>query len=52
MVEVQKSVRGSQVFLIQPTSLPVDENLFELFLHNEAMPWPMVDTQPYSYAAM
>jgi ribose-phosphate pyrophosphokinase len=35
-VEVQKSGRGSQVFLIQPTCLPVDEKLFELFLMSDA----------------
>jgi ribose-phosphate pyrophosphokinase len=35
-VEIQKSVRGSQVFLIQPTCPPVDEHSFELFLLADA----------------
>ena len=35
-VEIQESVRGSDVYLIQSTSPPVDEHLFELFLLADA----------------
>ena len=35
-VELQQSVRGQDVYLIQPTSLPVDEHLFELLLMADA----------------
>ena len=35
-IEIQQSVRGCDVYLIQPTSPPVDEHLFELFLLADA----------------
>lgn len=35
-IEVQRSVRGSDVYLIQPTCPPVDEHFFELFLLADA----------------
>lgn len=35
-VEVQESVRGYDVYVIQPTSPPVDEHLFELLLMADA----------------
>jgi ribose-phosphate pyrophosphokinase len=35
-IEVQKSVRGSNVYLIQSTCPPVDEHFFELFLLADA----------------
>jgi ribose-phosphate pyrophosphokinase len=35
-IEVQDSVRGSDVYLIQPTCPPVDEHFFELFLLADA----------------
>ena len=35
-IEIQESVRGHEVYLVQPTSPPVDEHLFELFLMADA----------------
>jgi ribose-phosphate pyrophosphokinase len=35
-IEIQQSVRGCDVYLIQPTSPPVDEHFFELFLLADA----------------
>jgi ribose-phosphate pyrophosphokinase len=35
-IELQESVRGHDVYLVQPTSPPVDEHLFELFLMADA----------------
>jgi ribose-phosphate pyrophosphokinase len=35
-IEIQDSVRGCDVFLIQPTCPPVDEHFFELFLMADA----------------
>jgi ribose-phosphate pyrophosphokinase len=35
-IEIQQSVRGCDVYLIQPTSPPVDEHLFEIFLMADA----------------
>jgi ribose-phosphate pyrophosphokinase len=35
-IELQESVRGHAVYLVQPTSPPVDEHLFELFLMADA----------------
>ena len=35
-IEVQDSVRGCDVYLIQPTCPPVDEHFFELFLLADA----------------
>jgi ribose-phosphate pyrophosphokinase len=35
-IEVQRSVRGCDVYLIQPTCPPVDEHFFELFLLADA----------------
>jgi len=35
-IEIQQSVRGCDVYLIQPTCPPVDEHFFELFLMADA----------------
>jgi ribose-phosphate pyrophosphokinase len=35
-IELQESVRGHDVYLVQPTCPPVDEHLFELFLMADA----------------
>ena len=35
-IEIQRSVRGCDVYLIQPTCPPVDEHFFELFLLADA----------------
>jgi ribose-phosphate pyrophosphokinase len=35
-VQLQESVRGCDVFLVQPTCPPVNENLFELFIMIDA----------------
>ena len=35
-IELQESVRGQDVYLVQPTCPPVDEHLFELFLMADA----------------
>jgi len=35
-VEVQESVRGHNVYIIQPTCPPVDEHLLELLLMGDA----------------
>lgn len=35
-IDVQESIRGCDVYLIQPTSPPVDEHFFELFLLADA----------------
>ena len=35
-IEIQKSIRGCDVYLIQPTCPPVDEHFFELFLMADA----------------
>jgi ribose-phosphate pyrophosphokinase len=35
-IEVQRSVRGCDVYLVQPTCPPVDEHFFELFLLADA----------------
>jgi ribose-phosphate pyrophosphokinase len=35
-IELQESVRGHEVYLVQPTSPPVDEHLFEFFLMADA----------------
>jgi ribose-phosphate pyrophosphokinase len=35
-IEIQESVRGHDVYLVQPTSPSVDEHLFELFLMADA----------------
>lgn len=35
-IEIQSSVRGSDVYLIEPTCPPVDEHFFELFLMADA----------------
>jgi ribose-phosphate pyrophosphokinase len=35
-IEIQDSVRGCDVYLLQPTSPPVDEHFFELFLLADA----------------
>jgi ribose-phosphate pyrophosphokinase len=36
-VQIQENVRGADVFLIQPTSTPVDRNLMELLLMIDAL---------------
>jgi ribose-phosphate pyrophosphokinase len=35
-IEIEESVRGDDVYLVQPTCLPVDEHLFELLLMADA----------------
>ena len=35
-IEIQESIRGCDVYLIQPTCPPVDEHFFELFLMADA----------------
>lgn len=39
MVEVQENVRGRDVFIVQPTSAPTNENLMELLVMIDAMRW-------------
>src|SRR5436853_7570888 len=36
-VQIQENVRGADVFVIQPTSRPVDEHLMELLLMIDAL---------------
>ena len=36
-VSIQESVRGTDVFLVQPTCEPVNENLMELLIMTDAM---------------
>jgi ribose-phosphate pyrophosphokinase len=39
MAEVQENVRGRDVFIVQPTSTPTNENLMELLVMIDAMRW-------------
>jgi ribose-phosphate pyrophosphokinase len=39
MAEVQENVRGRDVFIVQPTSAPTNENLMELLVMIDAMRW-------------
>jgi len=39
MMEVQENVRGREVFLVQPTSAPTNDNLMELLVMADAMRW-------------
>ena len=39
MAEVQENVRGRDVFIVQPTSAPTNENLMELLVVIDAMRW-------------
>lgn len=39
MAEVQENVRGRDVFIVQPTSAPTNENLMELLVMIDAMHW-------------
>jgi ribose-phosphate pyrophosphokinase len=38
-LQLQESVRGCNVFLVQPTCSPVNENLMELFIMIDAYRW-------------
>jgi ribose-phosphate pyrophosphokinase len=39
MVEIQENVRGRDVFVLQPTSEPTNDNLFELLVMIDALRW-------------
>ncbi len=39
MAEVQENVRGRDVFIVQPTSAPTNDNLMELLVMIDAMRW-------------
>ncbi len=39
MVEIQENVRGRDVFIVQPTSAPTNDNLMELLVMIDAMHW-------------
>lgn len=39
MAEIQENVRGRDVFIVQPTSAPTNENLMELLVMIDAMRW-------------
>jgi ribose-phosphate pyrophosphokinase len=39
MVEIQENVRGRDVFIVQPTSAPTNDNLMELLVMIDAMRW-------------
>ena len=39
MVEIQENVRGRDVFIVQPTSAPTNDNLVELLVMIDAMRW-------------
>jgi len=39
MAEIQENVRGRDVFIIQPTSAPTNDNLMELLVMIDAMRW-------------
>jgi len=39
MVEIQENVRGRDVFVIQPTSAPTNDNLMELLVMIDALRW-------------
>jgi len=39
MVEIQENVRGADVFVVQPTSEPTNDNLMELLVMIDALRW-------------
>ena len=39
MVEIQENVRGRDVFVVQPTSCPTNDNLMELLVMIDALRW-------------
>jgi ribose-phosphate pyrophosphokinase len=39
MVEIQENVRGRDVFVVQPTSAPTNDNLMELLVMCDALRW-------------
>jgi ribose-phosphate pyrophosphokinase len=39
MVEIQENVRGRDVFIVQPTAAPTNDNLMELLVMIDAMRW-------------
>ncbi len=39
MVEIQENVRGRDVFVVQPTSAPTNDNLMELLVMIDALRW-------------
>jgi len=39
MVEIQENVRGRDIFIVQPTSDPTNDNLMELLVMIDAMRW-------------
>ena len=42
MVEIQENVRGRDVFVVQPTSAPTNDNLMELLVMIDALRWASV----------
>ncbi len=42
MAEIQEDVRGKDVFIVQPTSAPTNDNLMELLVLIDAMRWASV----------
>ncbi|MCG6967304.1 MAG: ribose-phosphate diphosphokinase [Chromatiaceae bacterium] len=42
MVEIQENVRGRDVFVVQPTSEPTNDNLMELLVMIDALRWSSV----------
>jgi ribose-phosphate pyrophosphokinase len=39
MVEIQENVRGRDIFIVQPTSAPTNDNLMELLVMIDALRW-------------
>ena len=39
MVEIQENVRGRDIFIVQPTAAPTNDNLMELLVMIDAMRW-------------
>ncbi len=39
MAEIQEDVRGKDIFIVQPTSAPTNDNLMELLVLIDAMRW-------------
>ena len=39
LVEIQENVRGRDIFIVQPTSAPTNDNLMELLVMIDAMRW-------------
>jgi ribose-phosphate pyrophosphokinase len=39
MAEIHENIRGRDVFIVQPTSAPTNENLMELLVMIDAMRW-------------